>query len=117
MADLELISRPYLQLEINTTGYSDINLDFGFNLRGSSDSLAILYTTDNKNYSLLTKVATTTEFDGLVNVSLPVPITNCSAARVRFVPDHTDEVNGYSPDGELILANVMVTAKEAAKIL
>lgn len=107
----------YFQLEINTTGYSDINLDFSFNLRGSSDSLAILYTTDNKNYSLLTKVATTTEFDGLVNVSLPVPITNCSAARVRFVPDHTDEVNGYSPDGELILANVMVTAKEAAKIL
>gem|GEM_PF-5072083 len=104
----------YFQIDFNSTDYNNINLSFDFNLRGSSDSLVLLYSTNGKDYFLWSKYATTDAFDGLVNVSTELPLGNCASARVRLLPDHTDIGDGYPSDGELILANVRIDSQKAA---
>lgn len=98
----------YFQVEMSTTGFQELSLDFDFNIRDASDSCVVAYSATGDTFYVAGKFPTP-DYDGLTHVSLNMPeLTNQPNVQIRMLLD-----NGtYSPGGEFILANLSVNGFE-----
>lgn len=102
----------YYQIDLSTKGYNNIQMDFSFNIRDAADSCVVVYSTDKKTYQLAGKFATTDQFDGLSQVSLPFSeINNQQDVIIRLLLNNGE----YGENGEFVLGNISFTGDVAEK--
>ena len=99
----------YFQVEMSTTGFQELTLDFDFNIRDAADSCVVAYSADGDTFIVAGKFPTPVEYDGLTHVSLPMPeLTNQASVQIRMLLDNGE----YGEYGEFILANLAINGFE-----